>query len=122
MTDKSDDFSSDQNQLVRKTRSKQKFVIAFLCFHMLLTICVYRFDGLTGGLLLSPIYEYYFVYTSMPSIFIIPFLPASLKLSPAVFACLLINGTMVVWLSSSLLHDWIYRKRNHANLMNRKEV
>jgi hypothetical protein len=95
----------------RKTQSRQKFVICFLVFHLLLTISAWRFPGYFRDSLLSWIYANYFVTTSIPTVFVLPFLPDSLRSSTVVFACLLINGVISVWIFSTGLHHILYRKR-----------
>ena len=95
----------------RKTQSRQKFVICFLVFHLLLTISAWRFPGYFRDSLLSWIFANYFVTTSIPTVFVLPFLPDSLRSSTVVFACLLTNGVISVWIFSTGLHHILYRKR-----------
>lgn len=97
------------DQSCRKVRSRQKFVTCFLIFHLLFAIWTFRFGGHAGAL--SWFAGNYFVFTSIPTIVIVPFLSDSIRSNIAVFMCLLINGVINAWLFSVGLHYIFYRKQ-----------
>jgi len=99
---------------MRKTHSRQKFVVAFLVFHLLITLLAFPTAGQTGDSLLEAFYAYCLVSISIPTIFFMPFISGSIKSGHAFFARLLINGVINAWLFSAGFHYLIYRSRGRG--------
>lgn len=100
---------STRIEFTRKTRSRQKFVVTFLVFHLLITLLAFPTAGHTGDSLLGAFYAHYLVSISIPTTFFMPFISGSIKSGSAFFACLLICGVINAWLFSAGFHHVIYR-------------
>lgn len=85
---------------------KSRFVIGCLVFHTVVTLVCFRGPGHHGiGTLLGTFYTIYFVYTSMPTVFVGPLLPESVRASELFTSSLLANGVIVVWLTANWMHS-----------------
>jgi len=97
----------------RHNGSRQKTVLIVLSLHAALTLWNFPCLGQTGGPDPMGFYSYYLTYTSIPTIFVVPFLSQTLSASTAVTACLIVNGGCVAWLVGAGLGCLIYpRSRN----------
>ena len=84
---------------------QSRFVIACLTFHAVITLLCFsslRHHGV--GTLIGTVYVIYFVYTSMPSVFVGPLLPDDARTSVVFTMFLIVNGVLVVWLTA----NWMY--------------
>ena len=100
------------NPVVRKSR----FVMACVAFHAVITLLFFPGLGHHGiGTLLGTIYIAYFVYTSIPSVFVGQVLPDDVRSSDGFTILLLINGVIVVWLTANWMHDLFAGSENKAS-------
>jgi hypothetical protein len=84
---------------------KSRFVMACLAFHAVVTLVCFPSLGHHGiGTLLGTFYMIYFVYTSMPAVFIGPLLPENVRTGVLFTGSLLANGVIVVWLTANWMH------------------
>ena len=90
------------------SHSRRSFVITGLLLHAILTIWYFPQIGRTGGPSPNDLYSHYFVYTSIPTAFVAPFIPKFVRSSNTFVTCLLINGVFVAWFISIGLHHLIY--------------
>lgn len=95
---------------------KSRFVIACLTFHAVITLLLFpslRHHGV--GTLLGTIYMIYFVYTSIPSVFVGPLLPDDARTSVVFTMLLLVNGVIVVWLTANWMHGLFAESEDKAS-------
>jgi hypothetical protein len=108
--------SSDETTAAAARRqlssARRSFVITGLLLHAILTIWYFPQIGRTGGLSPDGLYSHYFVYTSIPTVFVAPFIPKFVRSSNTFVTCLLINGVFVAWFSSIGLCHLIYGGNN----------
>ncbi|MCE3015746.1 MAG: hypothetical protein LW870_07725 [Pirellula sp.] len=97
------------------SRSRRLFVITGLLLHAILTIWYFPQIGRTGGLSPNSLYTYYFVYTSIPTAFVAPFIPVSARSSNTFVVCLIINSIFVARFSSIGLCHLIYGGNNTSD-------
>lgn len=105
-----------QREGVSPVVRKSRFVMACLAFHAVITLLF--FPGLGHhviGTLFGSIYIAYFVYTSIPSVFVGQLLPDNVRSSDGYTILLLINGVIVVWLTANWMHDLFARSENNAS-------
>ncbi len=114
---------STTNHLPEKSRvpthrrtppSRRTFVIVVLILHWIVTLCNFPQLGQTGGNSPNGLYAHYFVYTSIPTVFLAPFVPESIRSSNVFAVCLLANGVFVAWLVAIGLHHFTYRSQANS--------
>ena len=92
----------------RRRISRRTTILIVLSIHLALTISNFSLIGQTGGPSPTGFYSHYLVYTSIPTIFIVPLLPHSLQESTGITVCFLVNGVCAAWLIGIGLHYLLY--------------
>ena len=105
------DMAATQN---RTPRSRRTFVIVVLLLHGIVTLWNVPQLGHTGGTSPNGLYAHYLVYTSIPTFFLAPFVPESIRSSNVFTICLLSNGVFAAWLVAIGLHHLMFRSRANS--------
>jgi hypothetical protein len=98
----------------RTPRSRRTFVIVVLLLHGIVTLWNVPQLGHTGGTSPNGLYAHYLFYTSIPTIFLAPFVPESLRSSDVLAICLLSNGVFAAWLVAIGLHHFMFRTQTNS--------
>ena len=101
--------------------TRRRTVLVVLAIHVVLTLVNFSLIGQAGGPSPTGIYSHYFVYTSIPTILIVPLLPHIIQESSVTTVCFLINGVCVAWLMGIGLHYLFYSVTGRLASIDAKE-
>ena len=99
---------TEATDVERHSMSRRRFVTFVLIGHLIVMLWNIPTGGTSGGADPNGLFAYYFTYTSLPTVFVAPFVPDSIRDGNVFFILLLINGVCVAWLIAHGLRRFVF--------------